>query len=141
MPCKKPGGNRFRPWHGYFCDDLENIAYKHDNKIIMIIEVVVFFIWVFFVLLIGAIVTVRRRKKARLQGTENISARLTFPQRNWLPLCILIAIVSPLAVRAFKAMTHEKPRQAPVTQNGAAYQPGDSAGRDTSYHVAAPPQH
>lgn len=105
----------------------------------MIIEVVIFFIWIFILLLVGVIVVLRGKRKAKLQGTDNIAAQLTFPQRNWLPLCIAIAVISPLAVAGFKSVTHKTPEQMPVTQNGTSYQSGDSTARDTSYHVATPP--
>src|ERR1700759_3578061 len=98
----------------------------------MIIEVVIFFIWIFIVLLVGVVVMIRGKKRAKLQGTDNIAAQLTFPQRNWLPLCIAIAVISPLAVAGFKSVTHKKAEQTPVTQNGASYQSGDSTARDTS---------
>lgn len=106
----------------------------------MIIEVVIFFIWIFVVLLVGAIVTFRR-KRQRLQGTDNVTTKLSFPQRNWLPLCIIVALVSPLAVTGFKAVTHKKAQKVSVERNGAAYLGGDTSVRDTSYHVATPPQH
>jgi hypothetical protein len=106
----------------------------------MIIEVVIFFIWVLVVLLVGVIVTIRRRRRERLTPVDNVNA-LTFPQRNWLPLCVIIAIVSPLVVSGFKSVTHKKVEKVSVERNGAAYLSGDSAARDTSYHVATPPQH
>lgn len=107
----------------------------------MIIEVVIFFIWVFIVLIASGIAVIVRRRKRKLQGTDNVTEKLTFPQRNWLPLCIVVALVSPLAVNAYKALTHKQPEKIPVERNGAAYLGGDTTKRDTSYHVATPPQH
>jgi hypothetical protein len=106
----------------------------------MIIEVVAFFIWVFLVLVIGAIATIRRRKKRTLQGVDNISVGLTFPQRNWLPLCLMVALISPLLVTGFKAVTRKKTENVSVDRNGASYLGGDTTLRDTTYHVATPPQ-
>jgi hypothetical protein len=106
----------------------------------MVIEVVVFFIWVFIVLLTGGLAAVRHKRRAALQGTDNVTSQLTFPQRNWLPLCIIVALVSPLAVSGFKALTHKKTEKVPVERNGASYLNDDTTKRDTSYHVATPPQ-
>src|ERR1700761_8361199 len=101
----------------------------------MIIEVVVFFIWVIIVLLIGGIAAARHRKIRRLQGTDNVSATLSFPQRNWLPLCIVVALASPLAVSAVKAVTQKKQENVSVNRNGTSYLDDDTTRRDTSYHV------
>ncbi|MDR3711800.1 MAG: hypothetical protein P4L51_03205 [Puia sp.] len=67
---------------------------------------------------------------------ENTNDRkLSFPQRNWLLLCILVAILSPLVVHlvhrsaeseSYKQSMDEKPVRA-----------GNST--DTSYKVASPP--
>jgi hypothetical protein len=107
----------------------------------MIIEVVVFFIWFFVVLLVGVLAVIGRKRKQRLHGIDNVTAKLTFPQRNWLPLCIIVALVSPLAVSGVKALTHKQPEKVSVDRNGASYQNDDTTRRDTAYHVAAPPQH
>jgi hypothetical protein len=102
----------------------------------MIIEVVIFFAWMFSVLLIGVVVILGKRRKEKLQSTDNVNA-LTFPQRNWLPLVLIVALVSPLVVTGVKAMTHKPVHEEPVVRTAI---PGDSSGRDTSYHVATPPQ-
>ena len=67
---------------------------------------------------------------------ENTNDRkLSFPQRNWFLLCILVAIISPLVVNlvqrgaekeSYKQSMNEKPVSA-----------GNST--DTSYKVASPP--
>ena len=107
----------------------------------MVIEVVIFFIWIFFVLLVGGIAILLKRRRQGLQGTDNVNA-LTFPQRHWLPICLAVAVISPLIVNGFKAVTHKSPHEEPVIQNSAntAYAAGDSTARDTSYHVATPPK-
>jgi hypothetical protein len=107
----------------------------------MVIEVIAFFIWVFIVLLFGAIAAFRTKRRPPIQGFDNVTLKLSFPQRNWLLLCIVIALASPLAVSGFKALTHKKPEKVPVERNGSSYLSDDTTHRDTSYHVAAPPQH
>jgi len=107
----------------------------------MIIEVVIFFIWVLIVLIVGALLTLPKNRRRRMQGKDNVSTHLSFPQRNWLPLCLIIAVVSPLVVAGFNALTSKRAEKIPVERNGAAYLGGDTTVRDTSYHVAAPPQH
>ncbi len=67
---------------------------------------------------------------------ENTNDRkLSFPQRNWFLLCILVAVISPLVVNlvhrgvekeSYKQSVHEKPVSA-----------GNST--DTSYKIASPP--
>ncbi len=100
---------------------------------------------------------------------ENTNDRqLTFPQRNWLLLCILVAILSPLVVHWLQAGAHKEayresietkpvnsdggggagaaggaaPGAGAAPAGGASANPGDSAagkGKDTSYKVATPP--
>jgi hypothetical protein len=79
---------------------------------------------------------------------------LTFPQRHWLILCILVAILSPIVVHALQTMAHKtnynqametKPVQGGaggLSPSGGAVAAGDSAGsgKDTSYKVPVPPQ-
>jgi len=109
----------------------------------MIIESVIFFFWVLVVLIVGAIVAIRHasRRKQNLADVDNVSPRLSFPQKNWLLLCIVVAIVSPLLVSGITAVSHQKMRRDAVERNGAAYPAGDSVAKDTSYHVATPPNH
>jgi hypothetical protein len=127
-------------WHRYFITLFDITSFQHNKENNMVIEIVAFFIWVFIVLLSAAIAVVRTKKKPALQGTDNVTAKLTFPQRNWLPLCIVIALVSPLAVSGFKVLTRKNPERMPVQRNGAVYQNDDTTRKDTSYHVATPPQ-
>ena len=71
--------------------------------------------------------------------------QLTFPQRNWLLLCIIVAVLSPLVVHwvqaaahheAYEQSTHIKPRG---NEAGGSNPPaGAPAGSDTSYKVASP---
>lgn len=69
--------------------------------------------------------------------------KLSFPQRNWLLLCILVAIISPLVVNWVRAGAHKEALQQslqiqPVNSGGAPPASG-GAGQDTSYKVATPP--
>ncbi len=105
----------------------------------MIIEVVVFFIWVFIVIIAGAFIVLGKRRRNKHQAVENIDPGLSFPQRNWLLLCLLIAVVSPLLVSGISTLAHRRMHAVSTQQNGTAYQSDDTTRRDTSYHVAQPP--
>jgi hypothetical protein len=62
---------------------------------------------------------------------ENISKKLSFPQRNWFLLCVIVAILSPLVVYWVNGAAHKE------AYNQATHiRP---AGSDTSYKVASPP--
>jgi hypothetical protein len=78
---------------------------------------------------------------------------LSFPQRNWFLLCVLVAILSPLVVNLVRGgARREKYRQSTEIRaadtatgagtaaggNGVAI-PGGATGADTSYKVASPP--
>ncbi len=70
--------------------------------------------------------------------------KLSFPQRNWLLLCILVAIFSPLIVHWVQAAAHkeayrESKEIRPVNAGGAA-PAGGAAGQDSSYKMSSPPQ-
>ena len=101
--------------------------------------------------------------------------KLNFGQRNWLLLCIIVAILSPVVVHWIQAGAHRESRRESMEQtevkggtggmtpSGGAVAPGDTArpggvnsmqpannneikdtsnkGKDTTYKVAAPPQH
>ncbi|HET6255999.1 MAG TPA: hypothetical protein VFE32_18125 [Puia sp.] len=120
----------------------------------MVIEVVIFFAWVFLVVVIGGVIswTVQRRRQLKLQSTENVENEraLSFPQRHWLLLCVAVAIISPLLVNGISAEAHHKlHRQSNGSPNGVTGvnppRPDSSASgslpKDTTYHVATPPQH
>ncbi|MBS1661357.1 MAG: hypothetical protein JST68_09945 [Bacteroidetes bacterium] len=79
--------------------------------------------------------------------------QLSFPQRNWFLICILVAILSPIVVNWVTAAAHKeskresmekKPVEA-VSPGGGGVTPApggagaDSAGKDTSYKMSAPP--
>jgi hypothetical protein len=67
---------------------------------------------------------------------------LTFPQRHWLILCIVIAILSPIVVQALQNLAHKtnynQATEVKPVRSGAGALPADA--KDTSYKVAAPPQ-
>lgn len=69
-------------------------------------------------------------------------ARMSFPQRHWLIMCVLVAILSPIAVHAIQNMARKSNyNQAMETKpaaSGAGAMPASA--KDTSYKVAAPPQ-
>jgi len=91
---------------------------------------------------------------------ENTNQKgLSFPQRNWFLICILVAILSPLVVHwvqaaahkeAYKESTEIKPVNSeaatPAAGGAGAAAPGvqggsatDSGKKDSSYKVATPP--
>ncbi|SRR6185437_14636595 len=93
---------------------------------------------------------------------------LTFPERHWLLLCILVAILSPLVVHWIQGTVDKKNYEQSLEQrtvqggvggstpSGGAVAPGDTARpgsvnpmaspsvhtttKDTTYKVATPPQ-
>ena len=90
---------------------------------------------------------------------ENVNARkLNFGQRNWVLLCIIVAILSPLFVHSvqvaarkhnYREATEQKPAQGDDSASAGSVTPasvtpaggsGSSTVKDTSYKVAAPPQ-
>ncbi len=69
---------------------------------------------------------------------ENTDTKqLSFPQRNWFLLCILVAILSPLVVHWVQTGAHKESYQQSVDTRPPAT--GGAGGTDTSYKVAAPP--
>ncbi len=58
---------------------------------------------------------------------------LSFPQRNWLLLCILVAIISPLVVHYVGVAARQGSYQQTID-----IKPPKTAG-DSSYTVASPP--
>jgi len=69
---------------------------------------------------------------------ENTDTRqLSFPQRNWLLLCILVAILSPLFVQWVRTAAHKESYQQSVDTRPPSV--GGAGGTDTSYKVATPP--
>jgi hypothetical protein len=62
---------------------------------------------------------------------ENTSTKLSFPQRNWFLLCIIVAVLSPLVVHWIQGRADKH-----NYENSLNMKP---AGTDTSYRVASPP--
>jgi hypothetical protein len=64
---------------------------------------------------------------------------LTFPQRHWLILCIVVAILSPIVVHALQSMAHKANYNQAMEIKPI---PGGDTGnaKDTSYKVPVPPQ-
>jgi hypothetical protein len=98
--------------------------------------------------------------------TDNID--LSFPQRHWFLICIFVAILSPVVVNWVGTLAHKEAHSQSVEQTpvkggsggstpaggavpaGGKAQPGsvtpiaptnNNEVKDTSYKVAAPPQH
>jgi len=122
----------------------------------MIIIPLIFFAWVIFVIVVGLFIYWRSsvRKKYRLQGRDNVEneQRLSFGQRNWLLIAIIVAIVSPIVVGWLQAgrnsqLYNETKEQRPGSITSGSPSSGtdtgtvDTTAKDTSYHVASPPKH
>ena len=125
----------------------------------MIIIPLIFFAWVIFVIVVGLVIYWRSqvRKRYRIQANDNVQheQQLSFGQRYWLLICIIVAIVSPIAVGWLQAGRHhdlyneEMEQRRPGAQSGPGTMSSDtgtagsagSTSKDTSYHVAAPPKH
>jgi len=67
---------------------------------------------------------------------DNVKDRnLSFPQRNWLWLCLLSAILSPLLLHFLQAGAKRRNYDSAIRRLSS-----DSArARDSSYNVASPP--
>jgi hypothetical protein len=85
---------------------------------------------------------------------ENVNVgKLNFGQRNWVLLCIIVAILSPLFVHSvqvaarkhnYREVTEQKPAHSGDSASAGSAAPAGGSGsttvKDTSYKVAAPPQ-
>jgi hypothetical protein len=60
---------------------------------------------------------------------ENTDRKLSFPQRNWFLLCVLVAILSPLAVHWLHIGAEKTSYQQSV----------DIKSKDSSYKISSPP--
>lgn len=58
--------------------------------------------------------------------------KLSFPQRNWLLLCILVAILSPITVDMLRGAADHKKYEQAVQDSAVKREP---AGNDTSYKM------
>jgi hypothetical protein len=73
---------------------------------------------------------------------SNVNDRqLSFPQRNWILMCIVVAILSPLVVDWVRAGAHKQSYQQSIDIKPPSNNAGVAAGggSDTSNKVAAPP--
>jgi len=137
----------------------------------MVIDNVIWFIWVIVFLSIGVAVAFSGRHKGEYAGADNVKNEelLSFPQRHWFLIVIVVAILSPVVFSwvqaAARHRAHQQSTEQPTvhggsggsTPMGGAVPPGDTAQpgsvvpganpatsngtKDTSYHVATPPQH
>jgi hypothetical protein len=67
---------------------------------------------------------------------------LSFPQRNWFILCVIVAILSPIVVHLVASGARSKVYKQSTevrAADTATASPNGAAGTDTSYKVAAPP--
>jgi hypothetical protein len=64
--------------------------------------------------------------------------RLTFPQRNWFLLCVIVAILSPLVVHWVQAGARKRVYDQ-ETQVRDTSRSGGAGSNDTSNKVASPP--
>jgi hypothetical protein len=67
--------------------------------------------------------------------------QLSFPQRNWLLLCIIVAILSPLVVHWVNAGARQRVYSQATEVRDTANKSvnSGSGGSDTSNRVASPP--
>jgi hypothetical protein len=70
-----------------------------------------------------------------MENTNN--KQLSFPQRNWFLLCVLVAILSPLIVHWVQNGAHREAYQQAIDTRPPVT--GGAGGTDTSYKVAQPP--
>ena len=68
-----------------------------------------------------------------MENTDN--KNLSFPQRNWFLLCVLVAILSPLSVHFLQTSAQKESYKQSIDIRLS----DSSKPNDTSYKVAAPP--
>jgi len=68
-----------------------------------------------------------------MENTDN--RNLSFPQRNWFLLCILVAIFSPLLVHLLQTRAQKESNK----QYNDIRRSDSSKANDSSYKVAVPP--
>jgi len=61
--------------------------------------------------------------------------KLSFPQRNWFLICVVVAIISPLTVHFLQASAHKESYKQSID----IHTTDSSKSNDTSYKVASPP--
>jgi len=69
-----------------------------------------------------------------MENTDN--KNLSFGQRNWFLLCVLVAILNPLAVHFLQIGA----RKESYKQSMDIHTTDSSKIKDSSYNVASPPQ-
>jgi hypothetical protein len=68
-----------------------------------------------------------------MENTDN--KNLSFPQRNWFLICVVVAILSPLIVHFLRTGAHKESYKQSVDVKSS----DPSKTNDTSYKVASPP--
>ncbi|HLK30939.1 MAG TPA: hypothetical protein VKT28_20345 [Puia sp.] len=69
-----------------------------------------------------------------MENTDN--KNLSFGQRNWFLLCVLVSILSPVTVHFLQAGAKKESYKQSIDIHSA----DSSKANDSSYHVASPPQ-
>jgi hypothetical protein len=69
-----------------------------------------------------------------MENTDNKS--LSFPQRNWFLLCVVVAILSPILVHLLQTGAKRESYKQSIDIRSS----DSSKTNDSSYKVAAPPQ-
>jgi hypothetical protein len=68
---------------------------------------------------------------------ENVNnKKLSFGQRNWFLLCVLVAILSPIVVHFLQVGAHKESYKQSMDIRSS----DSSKASDSSYKVASPPQ-
>lgn len=69
-----------------------------------------------------------------MENTDN--KKLSFPQRNWFLICVVVAILSPLVVHFLQASAHKESYKQSIDIRTSS---DSSKANDSSYKVASPP--
>jgi hypothetical protein len=68
-----------------------------------------------------------------MENTDN--KNLSFPQRNWFLICVVVAILSPIAVHFLQAGANKESYKQSIDIRST----DSSKANDSSYKVASPP--
>ena len=76
---------------------------------------------------------IKSKENIFMENTDN--KNLSFPQRNWFLLCVVVAILSPLVVHFLQAGAQKESYKQSIDIRSA----DPSKTTDSSYKVASPP--
>jgi len=109
----------------------------------MIIDALIFFAFVLLFLVVGVIVAItariRRRNIARSPEEALKAGEFTFLRQNWFLIVLIIIVINPVTIHWMRAAAHKKNYREQL-RNPENATGSDSSG-DTTYHVAATPDH